>query len=273
MPLLRTPPRVMLRSPLYAPLVGKWAPAAPSGPFNPTTLFGGSDNGGWYDASDLTTLFQDTAGTTPVASDGDPVRLIKDKSGKGHNLRLISGTAPVWHTGSGLSWIAFASGQFLAELTGSQVISGTLYAGVANKPTDNNTGNSLGILTAGTSDQFVLSRSSGGVGANYNSAGDIYTQRLAISNNINMYAEAATASVGSISTDVMVNKVAGSVVLNQTPAVSGATGAIGINASSNSAGSASTQNFYAGIVINRAITAPERASCTTFFGAKAGLTL
>ncbi len=35
----------------------------------------------------------------------------------------------------------------------------------------------------------------------------------------------------------------------------------------------STINFYAGIVIGRALTAEERANCTTFFGSKAGQTL
>lgn len=40
----------------------------------------------WYDPSDLSTLFQDSAGTTPVTADGDPVGLMQDKSGNGHHL-------------------------------------------------------------------------------------------------------------------------------------------------------------------------------------------
>lgn len=43
-------------------------------------LFAGGKQGVFYDPSDLTTLFQDAKGTTPVTQDGDPVGLILDKS-------------------------------------------------------------------------------------------------------------------------------------------------------------------------------------------------
>ena len=43
-------------------------------------LFGPSDEGAWYDPSDLTTLYQDAAGTTPVTGTGQPVGLMLDKS-------------------------------------------------------------------------------------------------------------------------------------------------------------------------------------------------
>lgn len=39
------------------------------------------EEGGWYDPSDLSTLWQDSAGTIPVGNDGDPVALVQDKSG------------------------------------------------------------------------------------------------------------------------------------------------------------------------------------------------
>jgi hypothetical protein len=54
----------------------------------------------WWDASDLTQLFQDTAGTTPTAVDGDPIRRINNK-GVGETIPLIS-TNPA----SGDVWVA-----------------------------------------------------------------------------------------------------------------------------------------------------------------------
>ena len=43
-------------------------------------LFANGEQGLWLDPSDLTTLFQDAAGTTPVTADGQPVGLMLDKS-------------------------------------------------------------------------------------------------------------------------------------------------------------------------------------------------
>lgn len=48
--------------------------------FSPSTLFALAEPGVWYDPSDLTTLFQDTAGTTPVTTPGQTVALALDKS-------------------------------------------------------------------------------------------------------------------------------------------------------------------------------------------------
>jgi len=47
---------------------------------SPASLFANGEQGAWYDPSDLTTLYQDAAGTTPVTADGDPVGLMLDKS-------------------------------------------------------------------------------------------------------------------------------------------------------------------------------------------------
>ena len=48
--------------------------------FSPASLFASGEQGAWYDPSDLTTMFQDRAGTTPVTADGQTVGLILDKS-------------------------------------------------------------------------------------------------------------------------------------------------------------------------------------------------
>lgn len=49
-------------------------------PFSPASLFSSGEQGVWYDPSDLSTLFQDAYGTTPVTAVGQPVGLILDKS-------------------------------------------------------------------------------------------------------------------------------------------------------------------------------------------------
>ena len=48
--------------------------------FSPLSLFAASEPGFWYDPSDISTLFQDAAGTTPVTAAGQSVGLVLDKS-------------------------------------------------------------------------------------------------------------------------------------------------------------------------------------------------
>ncbi|RTL99788.1 hypothetical protein EJV44_04720, partial [Ancylobacter aquaticus] len=49
-------------------------------------LFAAGEQGLWLDPSDLSTLFQDTAGTIPVTAPGQTVALGRDKSGRGNHL-------------------------------------------------------------------------------------------------------------------------------------------------------------------------------------------
>jgi hypothetical protein len=76
--------------------------------FSPLDLFQSGEQGAWYDPSDLTTLFQDDAGTTPVVSDGDPVGLMQDKSGNGNDAtQSVSARRPTYRTDGTLHWLEF----------------------------------------------------------------------------------------------------------------------------------------------------------------------
>lgn len=72
--------------------------------------------GAWFDASDLTTLFQDTAGTTPVTTAGQTVGLMKDKSGNGNHLTLTNATLGSDGT---LFWIVFDGSSTDAQFVAS----------------------------------------------------------------------------------------------------------------------------------------------------------
>lgn len=66
------------------------------GGFSPISLFDGGEQGVWYDPSDFTTLFQDSAGTIPVTAVEQPVGKILDKSGNNnHALQPTSTARPV----------------------------------------------------------------------------------------------------------------------------------------------------------------------------------
>ena len=67
--------------------------------FSPASLFSSGEQGVFYDISDTATLFQDSAGTTPVTAVEQPVGLILDKSGRGNHASQTSTSPdkrPVW---------------------------------------------------------------------------------------------------------------------------------------------------------------------------------
>jgi len=71
-----------------------------SGGFSPASLFAGGIAGAWYGPSDLSTLFQDSAGTTPVTTAGQPVGLMLDNSGNGnHATQATAAARPTYETG------------------------------------------------------------------------------------------------------------------------------------------------------------------------------
>lgn len=78
------------------------------GKWTPRKLFAAGEQGVWYDPSDWSTLYQDSAGTLPVTAVGQPVGLMLDKSGRGNHLTL---------TGSVLA--RDASGQYSLYMAGA----------------------------------------------------------------------------------------------------------------------------------------------------------
>lgn len=71
-------------------------------------LFAGGKQGVFYNPSDLSTLWQDVAGTQPVTADGDPVGLMLDKSGNGnHASQTLSAARPIYRTDGILHWLEF----------------------------------------------------------------------------------------------------------------------------------------------------------------------
>lgn len=60
------------------------------------SLFANNEQGFAYDLNDLSTMYQDAAGTVPVTGAGQPVGLILDKSGRGNHARqTTSASRPI----------------------------------------------------------------------------------------------------------------------------------------------------------------------------------
>jgi hypothetical protein len=80
------------------------------------TIFAAGDDGGWWDPSDLSTLYAEEDGTGTVAV-GGAVGFMRDKSGRGNHLvQANAGLRPI---------LRLASGQYYLEFTGDGFTSPT----------------------------------------------------------------------------------------------------------------------------------------------------
>lgn len=76
--------------------------------FTPVSLFANGEQGAWYDPSDMSTLFQDAAGTTPVTAADQQVGLMRDKSGRNnHASQATAGSRPILRTSGGIWYLEF----------------------------------------------------------------------------------------------------------------------------------------------------------------------
>lgn len=112
---------------------------ASGGLWTPLELFAGGKKGAWYDPSDLSTMFQDIAGTTPVTADGQPVGLIRDKSGNGnHASQPVAGKRPIYRASGGTYWLDFDGvddSLYTADIDLTSTSKITVFAGTANSKT------------------------------------------------------------------------------------------------------------------------------------------
>ena len=68
--------------------------------FSMAGLFASSQEGAWYEAFDISTLFQNSSASTAVTADGDPTGAATDKSGNAHTaVQATSAARPTYNTG------------------------------------------------------------------------------------------------------------------------------------------------------------------------------
>lgn len=223
--------------------------------FTPTSLFVG-DTGGWYDPSDLTTLWQDGTRLIPVTAAGQPVSAMDDKSGNGNT---IAGTAATIRNSGVLWWLEFngTSSALVKHFTLNQPATDVWALQVrtynVNDTCFDGTGNSARILERDTSTKIGMFSGSGFLDNTdwTTAANHVVTAvwnspncKLAVDNNSYATGDSGSSAPGGITI-----------------------GAFDISTSF------SAMNFYGGIRIGRILTGPEIANCRTYFGAKAGLVL
>lgn len=92
-----------------------------------TSLFSSSEKGFAYDFSDLSTMFQDTAGTTPVTAVDQLVARVNDLSGNGnHLIQSTSGSRPILKQDAKGYYLLFDGTNDFMQTSGTVDLSGLL---------------------------------------------------------------------------------------------------------------------------------------------------
>jgi hypothetical protein len=251
-----------------------------NGTFDPESLFTGGYVGGWYDPSDLSTLWQDSARTTPVTADGDPVGCIDDKSGNGFHLtQATSGKRPLYRTSGGLHWLvndgiddvlfgSASSNEFLAPWEFWAATNFTAGAGIFDGVFSKNDSDASGISS--TSIQGIFQRSDG-VQRTMASGSRIGGGSVDSSSLLTAFA-IGTAFTSRAQAKLSANELIITANGNSTTAAAAYTGTAANNKFRIFQASATaTIKFYGGLAINRALTSGESTSLKAYLDAKAGL--
>lgn len=227
----------------------------------------------WYDPSDLTTLFQDSAGTTPVTATGQPVGKMLDKSGNGNHATQATAAARPIYTVAGS--IAYLVADGVDDQLNFPLATITLSA----------VGHTLaiGYQKTGTGAQYVF----GGGSAASNGPINI----LHATNAPRLYCPRSggivdlTSSI-SLSGDKVVRGMLDRAGLSHSVFVDGASGGSLAATNSDLVNGASTDysiggvnagpfggNIHGVILLNRLVTGAEAAKIDTYLGAKQGRVL
>lgn len=248
---------------------------APSG-FNPLSLFANSEQGAWYDPSDLSTMFQSSDGTTAVAV-GDPVGYIADKSGNGnHAIQATSAKRPTLRQAGSLYYLEFDGAQALRssaiDFTGTDSMS--VFAG-AKSETDatqmigelsTNSGGNAGTFRVGSFAGDQWRYASRGTSSLVNANANGYTPPLT----------SVLTGLSDISDPVVTIRVDGVQEASSTASQgSGNYGNHVLNVGArNNGGNFQLNGFIYGLIIRGATSsAAEIASAETYVAGKTGVSL
>jgi len=243
--------------------VSRKSSAATAAAFTPASL----SPAAWYDPSDLSTLFQDTAGTTPVTTAGQSVARINDKSGNGLTLTQSTSTkCPTYQVdGNGKPYILFDGTN--DTIGNSAAVAGSAHAiGIAVLAT---AGNQVWATTASSTDRLCI----------------VATPASGTTRAVTHDGTTATAKSGSGSDTAQVllaelDQAAPSAALRQNGVALSGTSSVTPDSNVGTALGSNTSglNFFGGRVyglvhVASAITATQRGQLETWLGAKCGLTL
>jgi hypothetical protein len=241
-----------------------WTPASLTAPF------------AWYDPSDLTTMFQDSAKTTPVTAAGQNVCAINDKSGAGlHLTQATVGSCPVLTLdGSSRRYLACNGAKLMAS--GVSALDQNASFIFASAAVQSSTGGMIWVTQGPTGgEQLEFSYSNNGVGYEFSGrrlSTDGFTTSAVGTADTTLQSVIAVHDYSGATTTIYKN---GTSVFGPTAAQTA-----GLTANSTSpataicgwtaGGFAVNANIYQ-IVVGQVLSAGDRANLDAFLRSKIGL--
>ena len=247
------------------------AQAVTNNTVSPAELFAGGETGWWYDPSDLSTLYQDDAGTVPVTAADQPVGKMLDKSGNGNHMTQSTSTArPVLQYDSGGRAYLAADGADDFMVSSSGVLVSETHTQIVAGRIDGPAGSYGGILSTrdGDGQAAVWVRSDGFVASMFWNASPGATT---INTSIGL------GQSFTISTQVQ----PGSQTVRQSGTVAG-TSAVTPKAHTDRiailSGAANglfrmSGRFYGAVHVNRSMTAAELSRAERYLAYRSGVTI
>jgi len=232
----------------------------------------------WYDPSDLSTLYQDTAMTVPVTAAGQAVAAMRDKSGNGaHMLQATASKRPIYHVSGGLKYVEFDGvddGMSAAACPMAGADEVTLSTAVRGVSTGTiGTLCELSAISSNTAGTFGFFEEGVQVGAiTWRSKGTSDSLKT-VARGAVLPATSVYSCMGKISTDLSVVRRNGAVLLSAaTDQGSGAfiSGALYLGARGGST-YFFRGNLYGMCLLNKVQTAPDILRLETYWSKKAGL--
>ena len=244
-----------------------------------SALFAGTQ-GVWYDPSNLSTVFQDAAGTVAGAVDQPVGRILDISSNGNHASQAVSGDRPTLRSSGGLYWLEFVAGINDELRTGGFLQNSLGFYSVAGLSMDSRSG-------AGSISSVFFGIGAKGVG---NSGNDVMgmiertdvvqdiggAQRIASSSTVGTTIARNFYNIGSTFVGEACQEsglIAARINNNQQFTSRYAPGDTPVANNSLAIQSANAMKFFGGIFVKREVDETMKRLCRQFLAVKSGVTL
>lgn len=236
--------------------------------FSPASLFAGGYAGAFYDASDIASLYQDSAGTTAVTAAGQPVGRISDKSGNGlHAIQSTAGARPAWSAdASGRMSLSFDGVDDMLQNATVNITAYPLTVAIAVRfPAPAASASIVSLASSGSADWRTIKALNGSNNV------EIYERASGRSRAALVPADSGHVIIAEWTASDVFSEIDGeALAVNTTDYATFGSGVrIALGQDRAGVGNLYSGRIHAAVVINKSLSTEEKAKLRQFLGAKA----